>query len=359
MTTETSNQYRRFLPWQNDVTTAVAGGTEDDRSGLVYFYDPALQLAAETAIVTRRPLLIRGEPGTGKSTFAPFAARNLNWRYYEKSVTGRMEARDLLWTFDAIERLRDAQSRLDVTPEKYVKPGALRWAFDRAGALDLLAQRARLRQNPIVDKTVKAQRARLRQSPIVDQTVKEPFAESNNLRDPERAVVLIDEIDKADPEVPNDLLEVIGLNRFFLDELSKVVERIIPPPDANETSANHFGSLLIVITTNEERDLPPAFLRRCIVHTLREPAEREQQVHRLRDIAGLHMKTLINSKPNGNEMVAAFADKFCQLRGQPSAGGGRRPGTAEFLDAVRVCLHLGITPGSEVWKQIEANVIFK
>jgi len=82
--------YRSFLHWNHAPAAAgaVAAGP-DDRTGGVYLHDPALQLAAETAIVTQRPLLIRGEPGSGKSSFAPFAARNLDWRYYEMTVTGR------------------------------------------------------------------------------------------------------------------------------------------------------------------------------------------------------------------------------------------------------------------------------
>src|SRR5687767_755497 len=104
--------YRSFLPWNNapaEQSNTARG--PDDRSGAVYLHDPALQLAAETAIVTQRPLLLRGEPGSGKSSFAPFAARNLGWRYYEMTVTGRTEARDLLWRFDALARLRDANAR--------------------------------------------------------------------------------------------------------------------------------------------------------------------------------------------------------------------------------------------------------
>jgi MoxR-like ATPase len=347
MTIATTN-YRSFLPWQNDLSTALAEGAGDDRSGLVYLHDPALQLVAETAIVTRRPLLIRGEPGTGKSSFAPFAARNLNWRYYEKAVTGRMEARDLLWSFDALERLRDAQSRGNVSPARYVKPGVLWWAFNRADALQFLAERSLLRKSPSATAPV----------PLTSD-VEEPFAQSNLSRDPDRAVVLIDEIDKADPEVPNDLLEVLGLNRFYVDELPRTVQRNAPVPDVNPLAANHFGGLLIVITTNEERDLPPAFLRRCVVHTLQEPAKPEEQSKRLQDIAGMHMAKLIASRPQGSETVTAVANKFCEIRDRPHAAGRRRAGTAEFLDAVRVCLHLDITPTSDVWKQIEANVIIK
>jgi hypothetical protein len=92
---------------------------------------------------------------------------------------------------------------------------------------------------------------------------------------------------------------------------------------------------------------------------LREPVERDQQIKRLRDIAVLHMQPVIDSKPKGSETVAAVAAKFCELREQPRASGRRQPGTAEFLDAVRVSLQLGITPDSDIWKQIEANVIIK
>jgi MoxR-like ATPase len=90
-------RYQSFLLWNNEPSAAGTALGPDDRSGAVYLHEPTLQLAAETAIVTQRPLLIRGEPGSGKSSFAPFAARNLGWRYYEMTVTGRTEARDLLW----------------------------------------------------------------------------------------------------------------------------------------------------------------------------------------------------------------------------------------------------------------------
>jgi len=336
------NTYRRFLPWKNDVSTAPSEESGDDRSGRVYVDDPALRLAAETAIVTRRPLLIRGEPGTGKSSFAPFAARNLNWRYYEKSVTGRTEARDLLWSFDALERLRDAQAQRDVTPEKYVKPGVLWWAFNYADAEAFVAERARLR---------------LAGPPV--QIDFGSFAEANVGRNPDRAVVLIDEIDKADPGVPNDLLEVFGLNGFFVDELSRLVERKLPPALPNPRLEDRFGSLLIVITTNDERDLPPAFVRRCVVHTLREPVDPVAQARRLEQIASLHMRKLIDSTPSGSQTVAAVARKFCEVRERPRDPGRHRAGTAEFLDAVRACLHLNITPDSSVWKQVEENVITK
>jgi MoxR-like ATPase len=214
------------------------------------------------------------------------------------------------------------------------------WAFDRADALDFLRERSRLRGSGA-------------------GTVDEPFAATNQQRDADRVVVLIDEIDKADPEVPNDLLEVLGLNRFVVDELSRPVERTAPSPDQNPKSANHFGSLLIVITTNEERELPPAFLRRCVVHTLQEPPDRASQSKRLQEIARLHMSQLIASKPQGQATVIAVADKFCEIRERPRATGRRKAGTAEFLDAARVCLHLDITPGSDIWRQVEANLILK
>ena len=111
----------------------------DRRDGRVYRYDPPLKLAVEVALVTGRPLLIRGKPGSGKSSLAAYVARNLGWRYYEHIITARTQARDLLWTYDVVRRLANAQTRRkksdpDLYDFDYVEPGVLWWAFDRATA---------------------------------------------------------------------------------------------------------------------------------------------------------------------------------------------------------------------------------
>lgn len=332
-------KYKQFLPWDEEPSFAELG--PDDRSGAVYYPDSELQLAAETAIVSQRPLLIRGDPGSGKSSFASFAARNLKWRYYEITVTSRTEARDLQWRFDALARLHDAQAKkIDTSPGNYVKPGVLWWAFNRHNALESISNQKK------------------EGTPVSSDSI-EPFAETNFLRDPSRAVVLIDEIDKADPDVPNDLLEVIGLNRFRVDELDRLVERMIPDPDEDPGSPNHFGSLFIVITTNQERDLPAAFMRRCVVHTLKEPEEEEDQINKLIEISRLHMNKLIASHSDGEDLIFRVAKKCCQLRQDNTHLLRRGPSTAEFLDVVRVCLKLEIDPESEFWQQIEQNVLIK
>jgi MoxR-like ATPase len=338
--------YTTFLPWKNQARTPEVGATPDDRSGSVYLEDPKLRLAAETAIVTQRPLLLRGEPGSGKSSFAPFAARNLGWRYYEVTAHGRLEAQDLLWQFDALARLRDAHAGLkDANNERqllptarYVTPGPLWWAFNRKDADEFLT--------------------RGRGGGSDKPTNLEPFAELNQGRDPLRAVVLIDEIDKADPDVPNNLLEAFGLNRFTVREADHPVECERPPRDSDKNKPGHFGSLLMVVTTNNERELPAAFLRRCIVHRLKEPPTREALVERWSRIAELHLWEAIAKADGGPKVVAGIADKCWNLRDQARTK-RRAPSTAEFLDALKVCLELGIHPDSELFKQVQSNVLVK
>ena len=95
-----------------------------------------LHLAVEVALTTGRPLLLRGEPGTGKSSLAAYVARRLGWRYYEYVVTSTSTATDLLWRFDAVRRLADAQAneRPSMKPEsEYVSPGVFWWALDGLG----------------------------------------------------------------------------------------------------------------------------------------------------------------------------------------------------------------------------------
>ncbi len=102
-----------------------------------------IELAVNVALAAERPLLVRGVPGTGKSSLAADVAWRLNWRYYEVVVSSRTQARDLQWTFDAVERLSDAQvtgaagadARRRLRDDAaYVRPGALWWAFDRESA---------------------------------------------------------------------------------------------------------------------------------------------------------------------------------------------------------------------------------
>jgi MoxR-like ATPase len=308
--------------------------------------DPDLQLAAETAIVTQRPLLIRGDPGSGKSSFAPFVARNLMWRYYELTITSRTEAKDLQWKFDALARLRDAQIKTDekdISPSNYVTPGVLWWAFNRENAIEFMSRR---KKSCHEDSTVSSDDI-------------EPFGNINCERDPSRAVVLIDEIDKADPDVPNDLLEVLSLHRFRVDELDRIVQRKLPHQDKNKSSPNQFGSLLIVLTTNQERELPAAFIRRCIVHTLGEPPEEKDQIERLKEIAKLHLLDLIKSHPSGEKLMDKVAEKCIQLRQKNKHDSRRGLSTAEFLDTLRVCFKLEIDPDTELWDQIVKNVLLK
>src|SRR5262245_23264223 len=112
----------------------------DRRDGRVYVYDPEVRAAVRVAVASERPLLLRGPAGSGKSSLAPFVARVLQRRFYWATVTARTEARDLMWQFDALKRLNDAQIQADeerrrVTQlQSYIEPGVLWWAFNPATA---------------------------------------------------------------------------------------------------------------------------------------------------------------------------------------------------------------------------------
>ncbi len=294
-----------------DRKKAAAFGERGD--GRVYVWDERVIFAVRVAQVTHRPLLLRGPAGSGKSSLAPFVANSLGHRFYLYTVTARTQARDMMWEFDALARLNDANvSRGEgaiadkvAQLHNYITPGVLWWAFDRRSA--------RLR-GADSEKS-------LHVPPCVDPA-------GNNAAS--GAVVLLDEIDKADPDVPNNLLEALGSRQFLVHETKTPVQDRHHP--------------LVLITTNEERELPRAFLRRCIVLFLHDKTKEE-----LAEIAGHHFPD------EEGELYLKVAEGMVAIREEAKKKGSRPPSTAEYLDAIAACLELKVRPDAkgkkgELWK---------
>lgn len=280
-----------------------AAGPGDRRDGGVYSYTPQITLAVDVALATGRPLLVRGPSGGGKSSLARNAARVLKWRYYEQVISSRTQAQDLLWEIDHLRRLQDAQiHQLRGGISSYIRPGVLWWAFDRDSAQS---------------------QARQFHGDTGDGADHDPNLGNGH----DRAVVLLDEIDKADPDVPNNLLVPLGSLEFQVLETKPVKTPAEKAP-------------LVVITTNDERELPPAFLRRCVELKLDAP-KRE----RLIGIGALHFPEAKKA------LLEALADLIVSSPQPPSI--------AEYLDAVRACGTLGVEPDSEKWKSLVEVTVWK
>ena len=260
-------------------------------------------------------------------TLAAYVARNLSWRYYEVVITSRAQAQDLLWKYDAVRRLADATDNKRTAPLRdldYVEPGVLWWVLNPTTA--------RLRGGDL-----KHPPARL---------VSDPNHEINRKRRSLNAVVLLDEIDKADPDVPNGLLVPLGSSQFEVRETGAMVE-----PGGPDGAP----SKLVVITTNEERELPQAFVRRCIVHRLTHPDAKQLMV-----IAGRHLRNR-GIQPSEADLAhyGKIAERLAVLRDQADKERRRPPSTAEFLDAVFAVYQLGHELAEKEWDLIERLVLIK
>lgn len=242
--------------------------------------------ALRLAYAAGRPLLVQGEPGTGKTQLARAAAEWLGWRLHAETIHPRFEPHELRYRFDAVRRLADAQAgakRLD--RHRYWRPGVLWRAFGWESALPFM-----------------------------------PVAERGGK--PAGHVVLIDEIDKADSDLPNSLLDVLAQRSF---QVEPVTEPIGGPA---------VRAPLIIITTNEERDLPAAFRRRCIVLSLasgddyatwlveRGQAHFGPQPHEESRKLALIEETILR----------AAADQLVKDRGAIESLNRPKPGLAEYLD---------------------------
>ena len=255
-------------------------------------------MAAEAA---GRPLLLRGEPGTGKSQLARAAAVATGRLFLSVVVNARTECEDLQWKFDAVGRLGEAQILASVPdadrlarlrPSRFLSPGPLWWALNWHSA----EQQFNDCINP-----------------------GDPAPDFPEGWEPSRgSVLLIDEIDKADTDLPNSLLETLGNGDFKVPYLGGSVRRQteVPAP-------------LVVITTNEERELPAAFIRRCLVFQLTLPEQPDQLIKFLSSRGEAHFGEKCSVQVRERAAKLLVEDRLAVEPGQP------RPGQAEYLDLLK------------------------
>ncbi|SFQ34246.1 MoxR-like ATPase [Roseivivax halotolerans] len=226
-----------------------------------------LTMAVNAAVTLERPLLVKGEPGTGKTELARQVAAALGTRMIEWSIKSTTKAQQGLYEYDAVSRLRDSQlgdERVNDV-KNYIRKGKLWEAFEAD----------------------------------------------------ERVVLLIDEVDKADIEFPNDLLQELDRMDFYVYETGETIRARHRP--------------IVIITSNNEKELPDAFLRRCFFHYIRFP---EPDV--LRKIVEVHHPGI---KP---ALLTEALTQFYEIREQP--GLKKKPSTSEVLDWLKLLLAEDLQP---------------
>jgi MoxR-like ATPase len=228
-----------------------------------YIATEDLQIAVNAAIALQRPLLIKGEPGTGKTMLAEQVAESLGKRLIQWHIKSTTKAQQGLYEYDAVSRLRDSQlatGEVDVSDiSNYIRQGKLWEAFESD----------------------------------------------------EQVVLLIDEIDKADIEFPNDLLQELDKMEFFVYETGQTIKAKHRP--------------IIIITSNNEKELPDAFLRRCFFHFINFP-DRDT----MREIIAVHYPEIQKN------LVNEALEMFFQLRDVP--GLKKRPSTSELIDWLKLLM---------------------
>jgi MoxR-like ATPase len=220
-----------------------------------------LKVAVNASIALERPLLIKGEPGTGKTVLAYEVAKALDAPLLTWHVKSTTKAHQGLYEYDAVTRLRDSQLGDERVKDvrNYIKKGKLWEAFEA----------------------------------------------------PKRPVLLIDEIDKADIEFPNDLLQELDRMEFFVYETNETIKAVVRP--------------VIIITSNNEKELPDAFLRRCFFHYIRFPDDETMQ-----QIVEVHFPGI------KQKLVSEALRIFYDIRKVP--GLKKKPSTSELLDWLKLLM---------------------
>lgn len=230
-----------------------------------YVAEPALIDSINAALLLGRPLLLKGEPGTGKSVLAGHIADALGLELYFWNVKSSTKAQEGLYTYDTVQRLNDA----------------------RFGDGDVKDIRRYIKLGPL----------------------------GEALKAPKKVVLLIDEVDKADLEFPNDLLYELDLMEFRVVETGEIVKAHERP--------------FVVITSNAEKELPDAFLRRCVFHYIAFP-DRDMMAR----IVRVHFPAIETS------LLESALRRFYEIRDMALLR--KKPATSELLDWLQILLHKGI-----------------
>ncbi|WP_367155156.1 AAA family ATPase [Methylomonas sp. HYX-M1] len=306
-TEQTLNQISQDI---EKIQTAVQQALPEHSSWprAMHQFDDDSRYALRTALATGRPLLLRGEPGVGKSQLARAAAYALDRLFVYQVIDAHTESQDLLWRFDAVARLSEAQALQGVVAKnrqkvldvmRFISPGPVWWAFDWEDA----------------GKVYSNSQYRLSKPEQLERKNWQPTG----------SVLLIDEIDKANLELPNALLELLGNNALHIPHLNKTIGlKTATPP-------------LVMITTNEERELPLAFVRRCLVLHLDLPKDQSAFVDCLVARAQLHFE-----KACSKDIYQSAAELVFRERERAQEKGLiYKPGQAEYLDLVKAIIVLG------------------
>lgn len=272
--------------------------------GRIYRFTPAIEAAVDVAIGLGRPLLVAGEPGCGKTELGYAVARRLGIRsLYYFSTKSSSEARELFYTYDAVGRFREAQ--LSATETRKGRT-AMAGDFIRYQALG----RAILDAHP--------------QEEVEDLLRGRGHASLPD--EPRQSVVIIDEIDKAPRDFTNDLLREIEDLSFLVPELGNRGDERSGTPSGSKIPAARRP--IIIATSNEESQMPDAFLRRCVFLAIEFP---ERDV--LKTILDLHLGATRDGDTDGSNARSMLLTLFVKLR---TTGMQKNPGIAELIDAGRV-----------------------
>ena len=297
-----------------------------------YQAGPGLVAAANVAILIGQPLLLTGEPGTGKTQFAYALARELGLgKVHECFVKSSTSARDLFYTFDELARFRDNQAGAAQPLQRYLSFNglgrAILFAGGRAHKLELLPG--------LAFETVPSGGLFKGPAPGAQrpQCFGDLYPEANFPPAPTASLVLIDELDKAPRDTPNDMLNEIERLGFDIPELGV---RVAVPSDPSTRP-------VIVITSNSEKSLPEPFLRRCVYHDIPFPTAA------LREIVYAQVKGL---QGGGGALLSEALALFDLLRDRNRIQ--RPPGTAELLCWIDTLLGAGLQPGDSLRRPLTA-----